>query len=597
VSFPYINAYQQFFDSSGSPLVSGTIEFRDPTSNNLINSYPTAVDADAPLTLSSTGAATNGLFLEDGVAYKVILKDAAGNTVATHDDVLCPTAHTQSTIGALFYPLTSQESSYGLTENDINTFYEPDDVRRHGYVGDYVADDTIALQTAINVASIGGADSTIRLPEGRAKLSDDIYLHYDVTNNPNFSSDLNAQGLITIQGKGAGDYQAFVQGGLRRGSVLHFDVNKGLIAGDGTNNSRGVWLRDLSVMGNTTTRLIRFHKVSRNTGIKRAFVWNAGTGHGVELRDCFLADLEDVYIYLDNTAGICCWITNPVVSAAIFTLTRVTAREGDYGVVFGNNTDNSGQTLGNIIMKGCQQKDCNSEGLVFGWRALGATVLGNYQEGIGAAGMRVYRGSRAIHVSEPFFFNSNATEGDVVLGESGGTAAVKEHVNVTIEHARHVNVNAAAYVIFSALDVRHTRIVEPHITFKSSGVGNGFTLLDEQQRGLVIERPFYSNAAATEITFPARVDLLISEDSLGRYTWEAPHTFNEHINVSGGYVTIPTATTTELENISSYINTGPEKVAGTLYRNSNTGKLVTAVGSADGDVWQDATGATVHTPS
>lgn len=97
MSFPYLNAYQQFFDSSGSPLASGTIEFRDPTSNNLINSYPTADDADAqtnandnPLTLNASGAAASGLFLEDGVAYKVILKDSDGTTIATHDDVRCP---------------------------------------------------------------------------------------------------------------------------------------------------------------------------------------------------------------------------------------------------------------------------------------------------------------------------------------------------------------------------------------------------------------------------------------------------------------------------------------------------------------------------
>lgn len=56
MSFPYINAYQQFFDSSGAPLASGTIEFRDPASNALINSYPTADDADA-----STNANDNPL--------------------------------------------------------------------------------------------------------------------------------------------------------------------------------------------------------------------------------------------------------------------------------------------------------------------------------------------------------------------------------------------------------------------------------------------------------------------------------------------------------------------------------------------------------
>ena len=81
MSFPLINPSHQFFDTSGSPLASGTLEFRDPTSNDLIDSFPTAVDADAqtnantnPLTLDARGGFT-GLYLEDGIAYKIILKD------------------------------------------------------------------------------------------------------------------------------------------------------------------------------------------------------------------------------------------------------------------------------------------------------------------------------------------------------------------------------------------------------------------------------------------------------------------------------------------------------------------------------------------
>jgi len=97
VSFPLINPTSQFFNSSGSPLTSGTIEFRDPTSNDLIDSFPTADDADAqtnananPLTLNSRGEAASGLYLEDGIKYKIILKDSSSSTVWTQDDVRCP---------------------------------------------------------------------------------------------------------------------------------------------------------------------------------------------------------------------------------------------------------------------------------------------------------------------------------------------------------------------------------------------------------------------------------------------------------------------------------------------------------------------------
>jgi len=96
MAFPLINPSHQWVDTSGAPLVSGTMEFRNPTSNALINSYPTADDADAqtnananPFTLDSRGGFT-GIYLEDGVKYKIILKDSLGVTIDTQDDVQCP---------------------------------------------------------------------------------------------------------------------------------------------------------------------------------------------------------------------------------------------------------------------------------------------------------------------------------------------------------------------------------------------------------------------------------------------------------------------------------------------------------------------------
>jgi parallel beta-helix repeat protein len=137
MSFPLINPTPTFTDSSGSPLASGTIEFRDPTSNDLINSYPTADDSDAqtnananPLTLNSRGEAASGLYLEDGVKYKITLKDSAGATVWTQDDVRCPT-------------------------------HLPGDVRHYGAVCDGATDDSTAIDAAL---AVGGK---VFIPAGK----------------------------------------------------------------------------------------------------------------------------------------------------------------------------------------------------------------------------------------------------------------------------------------------------------------------------------------------------------------------------------------------------------------------------------------------
>jgi hypothetical protein len=168
MSFPLINPTPTFTDSSGSPLSGGSIEFRSPTTNALINSYPTADDSDAgtnananPLTLNSRGEAASGLYLEDGVAYKITLKDSAGATVWTQDDVLCPIA--------LPYLQTTAESDAGITPTNIE--YPPGNVLRYGTnTTPGTTDMATALTNALSVNAV------VTLPEEDILLGSAITL-------------------------------------------------------------------------------------------------------------------------------------------------------------------------------------------------------------------------------------------------------------------------------------------------------------------------------------------------------------------------------------------------------------------------------------
>lgn len=86
-----------FLDSSGSPLVSGTLTIQDPDDSSAKAVYPTAADADAStngstaaVTLDARGEPTNQLWGRDGEDYKVILKDSSGNTIYTLDEIRLP---------------------------------------------------------------------------------------------------------------------------------------------------------------------------------------------------------------------------------------------------------------------------------------------------------------------------------------------------------------------------------------------------------------------------------------------------------------------------------------------------------------------------
>lgn len=67
-------------------------------------------------------------------------------------------------------------------------------------------------------------------------------------------------------------------------------------------------------------------------------------------------------------------------------------------------------------------------------------------------------------------------------------------------------------------------------------------------------------------------------------------------SMSPGFFRAPNFTTAQLVSITNNVNTSVNKQEGTMVFNETTNRPVWAVGSADADVWVDATGATVHTP-
>lgn len=105
--FPLINPKITFTDNDGVPLVSGTVEFRDPATDLPKSTYPTANDAAGPsnpnpdvISLNARGEAPNGIFLIDGESYKMELFDNSTPPVSQYvvDDIESPTGGTAGAI-------------------------------------------------------------------------------------------------------------------------------------------------------------------------------------------------------------------------------------------------------------------------------------------------------------------------------------------------------------------------------------------------------------------------------------------------------------------------------------------------------------------
>lgn len=83
-----------------------------------------------------------------------------------------------------------------------------------------------------------------------------------------------------------------------------------------------------------------------------------------------------------------------------------------------------------------------------------------------------------------------------------------------------------------------------------------------------------------------------------------PNTMSADIDLDGhdllnvGQITYDphNATSAELLDIADAVNTGAAKVQGFQMYDTTLDQPVWAVGAADGDIWVDGVGATVHTP-
>jgi hypothetical protein len=165
MSFPLLgNPKPTFLDSSGNPLASGTLAVLDPADDTNKASYPTADDADAatnananPLTLDARGEPATGLFGIDNETYKLVLKDSAGVTIWTQDDIKLP-AGSAAKIGSLLYPTTAAETSASITPTNFENATDIYDVRRVGIVPDSTGDrtaNTTALVALLDPAKTG----------------------------------------------------------------------------------------------------------------------------------------------------------------------------------------------------------------------------------------------------------------------------------------------------------------------------------------------------------------------------------------------------------------------------------------------------------
>lgn len=157
---PVGGAGAQFFSNNGVPLSGGKLYTYVAGSTTPEATYTTSsgtpgTEHTNPIVLNAAGRVPSGgeIWLTQNIVYKFLLKDANDVLIATYDNI--------SGISALTLPIDSSNITYdppftGSSATNVEAkLAQTISVEDFGAVGDGSADDTVAIQTALNALQSG----------------------------------------------------------------------------------------------------------------------------------------------------------------------------------------------------------------------------------------------------------------------------------------------------------------------------------------------------------------------------------------------------------------------------------------------------------
>lgn len=497
MAFPILGTPKpQFFDSSGNPLVSGTLEVLDPADDTNKASYPTYDDAEAstnansnPIPLDSRGEPTSGLWGQDREDYKLVLKDSTGATVYTIDDINLPSED-------ITYDTTATETALGIAPT--NKTLEAPDPRRYG-ASTGSATNATAFQNAINVAATDRLK--LEIPPGRWRIESTIYTYYDATNNPNYPSGSNEDGRLIIEGAGAPNKTDFTNS-IYRGTIIEYTGSTGtgvdFYDSSGT-EARGLVVRDIGIYGATTGSLVSAKYLPQQSIFENIFIGNDADGIVLDIEDIWASSFRDIWLY-GNGSGTGLKY-NAVEAGGGNNLWQNINSENvaiafDVGAAY-----DAGRTqfIKNHKFQLCQAKDCT-----VGWRlraGVGSIELDTcWAEGISGATGRVvqmsdmagwmdgsYANPGLIRITGGNLSWTDTTAGlvGIEVGDDTGTETTDGVGNVIIDSPvfNQVGANTDAIRIHNSTNAGYREIRNP--VFHNNG-GQLIVIDDEAQYGNLI---------------------------------------------------------------------------------------------------------------
>ena len=271
---PVGGAAAQFLDNNGNPLSGGKIYTYEAGTTTPEPTYTTGTGAVAhtnPIILDSAGRVPGGqIWVNVSQDYKFVLTTSADVTIATYDDLMGinGTGLATNAVNVAYDPAGS-----GAVQTNVQAkLRETVSVKDFGAVGDGVADDTAAIQAALNAAN------TVVFVEGTYLVNDQL----DLSANQTLIGDGNSK--IVLQ-SGVTPYV------LRGDAVHNFVMRDMTIEGNGISGNSTVYIT------NSTNVTIDNCKITKSGATALWFVsctfvkvenctLSNNYYYGLEFRDC-----------------------------------------------------------------------------------------------------------------------------------------------------------------------------------------------------------------------------------------------------------------------------------------------------------------------
>jgi hypothetical protein len=395
----------QFFDDNGVPLNGGLLYTYAAGTTTPLATYTSSNGVTAnsnPIVLDSAGRVPYQVWLTNGSDYKFILQTSTGVTVWTEDDV-----EANSDLAAL--AASNGSSLIGFIQSGVSAvartvqskLREVVSIKDFGAVGDAVADDTAAIQAAINQAvAIRG---TVFIPPANAGSYYKITAPLTVSAPVSIIGDNTFGSLLFGVGMSAGAY------------ILDFNC---LAA----NNVELIHISGLTIRSaDGVPNALRLKNVA-NVLVKEVRLFGVTTGIAIEGTRCYTHSYEQVvgYQISDATVRFAAGFTGGgqfVFDGCTFT-TSTSA-----GAVVQPST----ALIDNLSFIGCNWEQCVGAGVFIAGTCTGISFVGCRTEGGDTIdfqfvpnGASEYVGG--INISGCVFSASDAAAANrIVLGGGSGT--------------------------------------------------------------------------------------------------------------------------------------------------------------------------------